>query len=355
MVADRHGPRRLTLIAGILAGGSYYLLASATEVWQLYVLYSLGAIGVGIVYTVAVNTALKWFPDRKGLTTGIGTMAFAGGAAFFVPFVRANATVNAYGDVLRVMGGIIGACILLAGSVLRDPPREWFEDEESEGKSAEQSAVTGPSYTWQEVLQTWQFWLMYAMFIAVSGAGLMLTAKIVSFAQQMEMTALTATASATLLPIAGGIGRLILGELSDRVHRRKAMAVSFTLCGIGLLAVVWFGQLGTSLGFLAAVVIATFFWSPQYTLFPSVVADYYGEAHSSANYALLYSGKMWGGVFGGTVAGWLVVATGWSIAFVVGGVLAMLAGMAALVLKPPKMADNADASSPEINNAAGGD
>jgi OFA family oxalate/formate antiporter-like MFS transporter len=196
---------------------------------------------------------------------------------------------------------------------------------------------------------------MYAMFVAVSGAGLMLTAKIVSFAQHLEMTAVTATASATLLPIAGGVGRLVIGEMSDRIHRRKAMTVAFTLCGLGLIAVVWFGQMGTSLGFLAAVVIATFFWSPQYTLFPSLVADYYGEANSSANYALLYSGKMWGGVFGGTVAGWLVVATSWSTAFIVGGVSAILAGVAALALKPPGKPGNADGTPTEMTDTAGGD
>jgi OFA family oxalate/formate antiporter-like MFS transporter len=91
---DRYGPRRLTLLAGVLAGGGYVGLSMATELWQLYVLYTLGAIGVGIVYTVAVNTALKWFPDRRGLTTGVGTMAFAGGSALFVPYVRANATAG---------------------------------------------------------------------------------------------------------------------------------------------------------------------------------------------------------------------------------------------------------------------
>jgi OFA family oxalate/formate antiporter-like MFS transporter len=349
---DRHGPRRLTLVASVLAGGSYFALASATEVWQLYVLYSLGAVGVGIVYTVAVNTAVKWFPDRKGLTTGVGTMAFAGGAALFVPFVRANSTVAAYGDVLRIMGAIIGVTIFVAGLVLRDPPREWFDTSDDATGS---EATTGPTYTWREVLRTWQFWVMYAMFVAVSGAGLMLTAKIVSFAQHLEMTAVTATASATLLPIAGGVGRLVIGEMSDRIHRRKAMTVAFTLCGLGLIAVVWFGQMGTSLGFLAAVVIATFFWSPQYTLFPSLVADYYGEANSSANYALLYSGKMWGGVFGGTVAGWLVVATSWSTAFIVGGVSAILAGVAALALKPPGKPGNADGTPTEMTDTAGGD
>jgi OFA family oxalate/formate antiporter-like MFS transporter len=71
---DRHGPRVLTVLAGALASGDYLSLAYAAELWQIYPSYSLGAIGVGIVYTVAVNTALKWFPDRRGLTTGAGTV-----------------------------------------------------------------------------------------------------------------------------------------------------------------------------------------------------------------------------------------------------------------------------------------
>jgi OFA family oxalate/formate antiporter-like MFS transporter len=83
------------------------------------------------------------------------------------------------------------------------------------------------------------------------------------------------------------------------------------------------------------VVVTTFFWSPQYTLFPSVVGEYYGSTHSSANYALLYSGKMWGGVFGGAVTGWLVTVSSWGATFLLGGVLAILAGLAALLLRPP--------------------
>ncbi|WP_135826597.1 OFA family MFS transporter [Halorussus ruber] len=348
---DRHGPRRLTLLAGVLAGGGYVGLAYADQVWQLYLLYSLGAIGVGIVYTVAVNTALKWFPDRRGLTTGVGTMAFAGGSALFVPYVRANATVAGYPDVLRNMGILIGAGILVGAVVLRDPPTGWAgatgasadaEENPAEAPEEETDGGTTPAhargkqYTWREMIRTWQFWLMYVMFVFASGAGLMLTAKVVSFAQNVELNAVTATAGATLLPLAGGVGRLVVGDISDRVDRERAMAISFTLCGLGLFAVVWFGVTQTSLGFLAAVVIATFFWSPQYTLFPSVVGDYYGQKHSSANYALLYSGKMWGGIFGGGVAGWLVTQTSWPTAFAVGGVLALVSGLGALLLREPE-------------------
>ncbi|MFC4357500.1 OFA family MFS transporter [Halobium salinum] len=339
---DRHGPRLLTVAAAVLAGGAYYLLSYATAVWELYLLYSLGALGVGIVYTISVNTALKWFPDRKGLTAGAGTMAFAAGAALFVPYVRANATVGGYGAVLRNMGIVIGVAILVAALVLRDPPESWFErrradlDAAADDGSGDGDGAGGArDYHWREMLGTWQFWLMYGMFVAVSGAGLMLTAKIVSFAQAVGLDAVTATASAILLPIAGGVGRLLLGELSDRLDRRRAMAASFTLCGLGLFAVVQFGLLGSRLGFLAAVVVATFFWSPQYTLFPAVVADYYGEENSSANYALLYSGKMWGGVFGGAVTGLLVSGYGWPTTFRLGAVLALLAGGAALALSGP--------------------
>ncbi|MGM0717911.1 MAG: MFS transporter, partial [Halobacteriota archaeon] len=123
---DRRGPRKLTYLAAILAGGGYIGLAYATAVWQLYVLYSLGAIGVGIIYTVAVNTAVKWFPDRTGLTTGIGTMAFAGGSALVVPYVRANATVVGYADVLRNVGGGILLVLLVGAVLLRDPPDDWL-------------------------------------------------------------------------------------------------------------------------------------------------------------------------------------------------------------------------------------
>ncbi|MFQ3294419.1 MAG: OFA family oxalate/formate antiporter-like MFS transporter [Halobacteriales archaeon] len=340
---DRHGPRTLSLLAAFLAGGGYFGLAFATEIWQIYLLYSLGAIGVGIVYTIAVNTALKWFPDRRGLTSGIGTMAFAGGSAALVPYVRANATVAGYTRVLKVMGGLIFVVLVAGAILLRDPPDGWrrrgADAEEDPNDDDSDPATDGGlpyrQYTWREMLRTWQFWLMYAMFVGVSGAGLMLTEKIVSYADHLGLAALIATASATLLPLAGGVGRLVLGEVSDRVDRENAMAAAFTLCGLGLFAVVFFGLQGFSAAFVGAVVVATFFWSPQYTLFPSVVGDYYGEAHSSANYALLYSGKMWGGVFGGTVTGALATTIGWSTTFMIGGSLAIAAGVAALVLRPP--------------------
>ena len=222
--------------------------------------------------------------------------------------------------------------VVVAGAlVLRDPPAEFVTG----GKGEEGYERAGETYAPREMLKTWQFWLLYAMFVAGSGAGLMLTAKVIQFAASFDLSADVATLSAVVLPIAGGVGRTVIGWLSDRFERRWAIFGTFLLCGIGLFIALWAGAEGASAAFVAAVFVATFFWSPQYALFPALVVDYYGTPYSSANNALLYSGKIWGGVFGGAVAGWLVAATSWTTTFAVGGVLAVLAGVGAVALRPP--------------------
>jgi OFA family oxalate/formate antiporter-like MFS transporter len=334
---DRRGPGALTFLAAVLAGGGYVGLAYATSLWQLYVLYSLGAVGVGIVYTVAVNTAVKWFPDRSGLTTGVGTMAFAAGSTLVVPYVRANATVEGYPAVLRNVGLAILGVLLVGAVVLRDPPREWLgRDGDDEGEDRDLAAsLRGRAYTTGEVLRTWQFWLLHATFVAIAGADLLVIANVVRFAEQFGFAGVVATAAATLLPLAAGVSRLVLGEVSDRYPRTYVMAGSFLLAGLFRFGLIAAGEAGSGVTFVALVMAAMFFSSPLYVYFPALVADYYGAEFSSSNYAVLYTAKVGGGVVAGTVAGFLVAAFGWLPAVAVGGGLAVAAGLAALLLRPP--------------------
>jgi len=389
---DRHGPRAVTLAAGVLAGGGYYALSFATEVWHVYLAYAIGSLGVGMVYTVAVNTAVKWFPDRRGLTTGIGTMAFAAGSAAFVPYVRWMIDGGALGTALSNMGLLIAVGIVVGTFVLTDPPDEWHRTvaamaDEREGDAAESDAAEsaadadgesdaadpsgsdgesaadgregdadpsgsdgepaadgkGPAldggrrqFTSREMVRTWQFWVMYFMFFAVSAAGLMITARVILYAEQAGLTAAVATVAATLLPVASGGGRLIVGAASDRFDRERITAVSFVVCGLATFGVVAFAGIGSGVGYVLTVAVAVFFWSSQFSLFPSLVGDYYGAKYSSANYSLVYSGKMWGGVFGGGVVGWLVGVVGWDVAFLIGAALALAAGVAGFLLRAPR-------------------
>ena len=304
---------------------------------------NIRAVGAEVwCYLCAEELAVKWFPDKRGLTTGIGTMAFAAGSAAFVPFIRYMIAGDALVTGLWSMGLLIAVGILVGTAVLKDPPHDWaIEDGSStENADADAEAVADGGgdrrhYTWREMVRTWQFWVMYFMFFAVSAAGLMITARTILYAEALDLTAATATIAATLLPVGSAGGRLIVGGLSDRFDRELITAISFVLCGVATLAIVAFGIVGSGIGYIIAVAIAVFFWSSQFSLFPSLVGDYYGSRHSSANYSLVYSGKMWGGVFGGGVVGWLVVVIGWDATFIVGGVLALAAGAVGFLLRPP--------------------
>jgi OFA family oxalate/formate antiporter-like MFS transporter len=173
------------------------------------------------------------------------------------------------------------------------------------------------------------------MFVATAGADLLVIANVVTFADELGFTYDVATVAATLLPLSAGVSRLVLGEVTDRVGRKRVMVVSFLLAGLFRLGLVAAGRADRPVAFVALVLAAMFFSSPLYVYFPSLLSDYYGSEFSSSNYAVLYTAKVGGGVVAGTVAGYLAAAYGWGPTFALGGVLAAAAGLAALVLRPP--------------------
>lgn len=345
---DRFGPRNLSILAGVLAGGGYVGLAYATELWHVYLFYSLGAIGVGVVYTVGTNTALKWFPDKRGFTTGVGTMTYAAGSAVFIPYIRANATVDAFSPAIQNIGILICIGVVASAVVLRDPPSGWLADrddrqeshpasstEETSDSSTEAVETVTRQYTWREMIRTRQFRILFAMFAGITSVSYMLAGNIVLFAENSGIQAGIATAAATALPIADGLGRVGAGGISDRLGRERSMLIAFSACGIGALLIVLSSILGLSAGFLGAVVFASFFQGTQYTLVPSLMAGYFGDEHSSANYAIVYLMEIGGGVFGGIGVGWLAPTVGWSTTFALGGALGILAALGAVGLHSP--------------------
>ncbi|MGM0717897.1 MAG: MFS transporter, partial [Halobacteriota archaeon] len=249
--------------------------------------------------------------------------------------------VVGYADVLRNVGGGILLVLLVGAVLLRDPPDDWlgYDEKDEVGGRELAASLRGRAYTTKEMLKTWQFWLLYAMFVATAAADLIVIANVVRFAEHLGLAAIVATAAATLLPLSAGVSRMILGEASDRFDRIHVMTGSFVLAGLFRFGLIGAGTAGASIAFVAMVVGAMFFSSPLYVYFPSVIADYYGAEHSSSNYAVLYTAKVGGGVFAGTVVGFLVAAFGWIPTFTLGAVLALAAGLAALVLRPPPGAD----------------
>ncbi len=174
--------------------------------------------------------------------------------------------------------------------------------------------------------------------IVVNGVGLMLIGKVVAYADTLGLPGAVATAGASVVAFADAAGIVTVGGLSDRYGRVRTLSVSLVCAGLALLAATVAGDAGAAWPFAALVGLAALFRSPTFAIFPTLVGEYYGAARSSENYALLYTGKVWGSVFGGTVASLLVVSVGWTNSFQVAAVVLAVAGVATGLLRPPARA-----------------
>lgn len=366
-VRDRWGPRLPLLVGTPLLAIGYVGTAYAGSLMEVYVAYALGGIGGGIIYTVAVNTAVKWFTDRRGLATGAVTMAYSGVSFLLIPSIR-RGVESAFTPTLTLLGVAVGATALLAAIVLRDPPSTTGaegdgnveaeagdtdigeaepghadpEAPEPDSDAAAQHAAEAESqapehdtYSWREAIRTWQFWLMYAVFAVVNGVGLMLIGKVIAFAGALGLPAAVATASASVVAFSDAAGIAIIGSLSDRLGRVRTVAGSLVLTGVALAAAALVGNAWSPWVFVAFAGAAALFRSPAFAIFPSLVGEYYGLARSSENYALLYTAKLWGSLFGGTVASALIIAIGWRPSFLLAAGGIGIAGVATTLLRAP--------------------
>jgi len=336
-VRDRYGPRWPLAVGALLLAAGYLGTASAAGAPLVYLAYAVGGMGAGIGYTVAMNTPVKWFDDHRGLATGVVGMTYGGASFLLIPAIRRGVTTQFEPTLLALAAGS-GIAVAIAAIVLRDPPGMALRGDGAGGESG-WSEATSPddhdrAYTWRETLRTWQFWLLYAVFVVVNGVGLMLIGKAVTYAQQFGLAAAVATAGASAIAVSDAAGVLGGGWLSDRLGPIRTVAGSLVLCGLVLGGSVLAGSAGIGPAFVLLVGAAAFFRSPSFAVFPALVGTYYGEAHSSTNYALLYSAKLWGGVFGGTIASGLVVSLGWAETFGLGAALLVAAGLATTLVRP---------------------
>ena len=139
----------------------------------------LGGVGAGTAYTVAINTPVKWFSDRRGLATGVVTMAYGGVSVLFIPFVRGG-VASAFARTLVILGAATGVACLLAAAVLHDPtdpadstdPSEPADlaDPKGSSESGIPNSTDSAAYTWRETVRTWQFWVLYGVFVVVNGS-----------------------------------------------------------------------------------------------------------------------------------------------------------------------------------------
>ena len=333
-VIDRIGPRPTVLAGGALIGAAWVLNGIAGTLALLYAGAALGGIGAGIVYGATVGNALKWFPDRRGLATGLTAAGFGAGSAITIMPISAWIAAHGHVSAFLVFGAAQGVVVMLVALALAAPPGV---------APGERSYAGGGDVAPLRMLRQPVFWVMYLMFVLVGAGGLMATAQLAVIATDFGVAEVPVTLLGLTLPaltfalsidrVLNGLTRPFFGWLSDRIGRETTMFIAFALEGIGILAMVHYAA--DPLAFVLLSGLVFFAWGEIYSLFPATCCDTFGRRHATANYGLLYTAK-------GTAA--LIVpfgnllrdATGsWQAVFTIAAAANLLtAALALLVLRP---------------------
>jgi OFA family oxalate/formate antiporter-like MFS transporter len=328
---DRLGPRGFITAAGLLCGLGWAGLGYATSLPQLYVLYCIAGTGAAFVYSGAIGSALKWFKEQRGLAAGIMAAGFGGGTALFIPFIQAMIDDSGYQSTFVATGLLQGVVIAVAAQFLRHPPAAPAPAKTASTSAAAKAAVADKKqFTTLEVLRSPRFYVMYIAFVLMATGGLLVTANAGPMARSWGFSI---TLAATLSPLANGAARIFWGWASDRLGRETTMILTFVLQALCLASVALLGQ-WSSAWFVATLVAVYFTWGQIYSLFPSTSGDYFGTAHATSNYAVLYTAKGVASIIGGYVAALLYEQSGsWAMGFYGSAAMALVAAALAYGLR----------------------
>ncbi|WP_042454102.1 L-lactate MFS transporter [Neobacillus dielmonensis] len=321
---EKWGIRKLTTLAGIVLGMGLILNSFSASLLMLYLLAGV-VVGFadGIAYITSLSNLIKWFPERKGLISGISVSAYGVGSLIF-KYVNSGLIASAGVSQAFLYWGLIAFIMIVLGALLlRDAgTKENVPDTVQSNKN---------DYSVDQMLHTKESYLLFIMFFSACMSGLYLISIVKDIGIQMVgLNATTAANAVAAIAIFNTIGRIILGTLSDKIGRLKIVAAAFLITAAAVLTLS-FIHLNYIIFFVCVASIA-FCFGGNITVFPAIVGDFYGVKNHSKNYGIIYQGFGLGALAGAFIADFM---GGFKPTFIVIGVLCTLSFILALFIKSP--------------------
>jgi OFA family oxalate/formate antiporter-like MFS transporter len=336
---NRQGPRIVAVTGGALYGLGVFLASfSAHKLWWLYLSYGLiGGIGLGFGYIVPVAVLVKWFPDRRGLITGVAVGGFGAGALITAPL--ATRLIHGVGvlNTFAYLGIAYLVVTVVGGLFMQNPPDGWRPQGWTPSPS-QASQRAGHDYALSEALKTWQWHGLWLLLFLNTCAGISIISQEAPVFQ--ELTAVTAAAAAGMVGVASignAVGRVFWAWVSDLITRRATFVIMFAIQAI----LFW---LFPNIAAVSLMTIATFVvlmcYGGGFGTMPAFAADYFGSKNVGPIYGLMLTA--WGSA---SAFGPLLIAHLREVDGSYRGALHIIAGVMAvsillpIVISPPKVRD----------------
>ena len=356
----KHGPKKVALLGGLLLGLGYILTSftGASFIGKLVFIGILAGAGIGLAYVVPIATGVKWFPDKKGLVSGLAVAGFGFGAFIWILLANPPSIFGFSGLISPQTGeyaytvanvnfaflvyGIIFLVLVVLGSItMKNPPTGW-KPAKWNPPQAQPGKTLRASFKPKEILRSKNFYILWIMFLVGALAGLMVIGNVQNFAKSQidgftangfspqEAVDFAVIGAAVCLPIFNGAGRIVWGQISDRVGRRKSLMAMFAVQAITMT--IFFYTTSNPILFYVIAALIGFNFGGNFALFPSSCADSFGSENLGLNYGFLFTAYGIGGVVGPILAG-VVQDAGMSFlyAFIPASVMCVLAVVLAFI------------------------
>jgi len=336
---EKMGPRKSGRLSAIFYGlgmlGSS--LAVKTGSLTLFIIsYGvIGGIGLGTGYITPVSTLVKWFPDRRGLATGMAIMGFGFGALVFGPFMAKLFTVMAIWKAFIVLAVVYFTLILSSALYIAPPPKGWkpegFDPEKAAAQGNKRVRTDLAQMTIKEALRTRRFYYMWIMLFINITCGIALISVASPMAQ--EVTGMSAMAAAAMVGIMGlfnGGGRLGWASFSDYLGRPQTFMAFYVIQIFAFLALT---KAVNPYTFQALLFLILTCYGGGFSTLPAFLGDMFGTKQLGTIHG--YTLTAWGcaGIVGPTIvtkvlevtgsySGTLYIFTGFlAVAFIVSGLM----------------------------------
>lgn len=333
-LADRRSPGLVVAAGGLVFGLGMFLAAYAHSLAALYL--TLGAmlsIGNGAAYGAVVSASVKWFPDRRGMASGMVVGALGIGTVIMAPLAQRMIDSPALGlsGAFKVLGAAFIVITLIASRFVSNPPPGYAPA----GFVPRVDPTTRPQeeLPWTRMIAKARFWVLYTMYLTGAFSGLMLASQASSIAQ--EVSGLSAAAGSLIVSVFGlanATGRMFWGAVSDRIGRFEALSLMFAVTAAVMFS---FGSMAAgAAGLTLAVLLVALCYGGYLGVFPSVCADTFGSANLTVNYGIMFSGFSLAGVLGPRVGAALRESSGsYGSSFTAAGIVAAAGLLIVLVAR----------------------
>ncbi len=319
-IERKTGPKIAAAIgAGLFSAG--YLLASFSGGNIILILLGIGVLsgaGMGFGYVTVLTTLVKWFPNRKGLATGIAVAGFGSGAILLSQIVQPilNSGMAVTG-VFRWIAIIYGVIFLISALLLSAP---FSENKETAEKPL----------SFKILAKDRRFWVLFYTFFAGSFAGLMLIGNLKPLGLAYGVSSRAAVMAIVLLSVGNAAGRILWGQIYDKIGGRRSVGIALALVTIFMLVLL--AGISNDIAFLAFCLTLGLCYGANFVLYASDVSNIYGISQLGIVYPIVSLAYGFSGIAGPLAGGFLYdITRGYAISIILSAAIC-LSGLIVYVL-----------------------